>query len=641
MRLLLQIIFRVKRYIVLLFITLFTLVGSTISDQMEAFSFGVLSDVGADFFLLFASKNDRGEQRDHVAFKEVEEKWNQIDRDHQGVITKDDARAFILQRSNANFLKRVMYYIKSKLHLEHNFKIFIILLCIVALNKAIFLFFSRYTMQKLAISVCRDLREQYFEHLQHQSMSFFQIYNIGTLSSRISNDAFQIAASVNSCIKNYIHAPFIIISTLIFCIYVSWQLSMVIFLGFPLILLPTILITRKIKRITRQLQRNQEHFLEVLIDFLSGIQTIKVFVMEIFSYKKYKERNDKMAKLEAKTAKYDLLTRPLLHVIKFACLTFVMVLGLYVLRMRLSELLVFIGLLLLFYEPVKKFLDEHANIQKGVVAAERMYEVLNARPQVFDHAFAVNLKEFKKAITFKDVWFRYEEAWILKELNFTIKRGESVAIVGRAGVGKSTIAQLIPRLYDVQCGEILIDDKPIQRYTQQSLREQIAFVPQKPFLFYDTIAANIAYGRSFSKEDIVAAAKKACAHEFIESLPQGYDALVAEMGKNFSGGQQQRLVIARALIKNAPILILDEATSSLDVVSEDNIKMVMKELHGEVTQILIAHRFSTLEYVDRIIYLEEGKKIAEGTRDELLENCASFRLLWEVHYREVVEPALR
>jgi ABC-type multidrug transport system fused ATPase/permease subunit len=271
-----------------------------------------------------------------------------------------------------------------------------------------------------------------------------------------------------------------------------------------------------------------------------------------------------------------------------------------------------------------------------------MYEVLNLKPEITDHPHATELKGFETAIEFKNVWFRYEERWILQDLSFKVNKGETVALVGATGAGKSTIVQLLPRLYDIQKGAIFIDGKEIHDYTQKSLRDKIAFVPQKPFLFYDTISANIAYGKPFSKEAIVRAAKKAHAHEFIKDLPETYETMLAETGKNFSGGQQQRLAIARALVKNAPILILDEATSSLDAVSENKIKLAIKELHGEITQILIAHRLSTIEYADRIIYLENGQKVAEGTKEELLERCSPFRTLWETHFRiqKEAEPVL-
>ena len=505
------------------------------------------------------------------------------------------------------------------------------LLAGVALFKALMLFVSRYTTQLLSIRVTRDLREQFFEHIQTLPMSFYQEQNLGSLSSRAVGDAGQIAASLNSCLTNYLQTPFTILSSLILCFYLSWTLSMIIFLGLPLVVLPAIYLTRQVKRITRQLQKNQERFSSVLLDFLAGIQTVKIFAMEAFSLKKYKEQNDQMALLESKSAKYGLLTRPVLHLVATSCLSVVVLFGLYTLHMTVGQLLMFCGLLHLFYEPVKKFAEENANIQKGVVAAERMFEVLHIRPQLQDSVQAIDLQSFEGAIEFDRVYFKYNDEWVLKDFSFRVKKGEIVALVGATGAGKSTIVQLLPRLYDVQQGEIRIDGLPLSAYTQKSLREQIAFVPQKPFLFYDTIAENIAFGRSFSREQIEDAAIRAYAHEFIIDQPKGYDTLLAEMGKGLSGGQQQRLAIARALVKKAPILVLDEATSSLDALSEQRIKLAIARLQGEATQILIAHRLSTIEHADRIIFLEKGRKIAEGTKEELLVSCLPFRAMWNAY----------
>ena len=212
-----------------------------------------------------------------------------------------------------------------------------------------------------------------------------------------------------------------------------------------------------------------------------------------------------------------------------------------------------------------------------------------------------------------------------------MRKGETVAIVGPTGSGKSTIVQLLPRLYDVQKGAICINGSPLQTFTQKSLRENIAFVPQKPFLFLDTVSENIAFGRSFTSEQIQEAAREAHADEFIQRLPQGYQTTLLETGKNLSGGQQQRLAIARALVKKAPILILDEATSALDSISETQIKQALAKQRGKVTQIIIAHRLSTIDHADRIIYLEKGEKIAEGTKEQLLQSCPSFKKMWEMH----------
>lgn len=504
----------------------------------------------------------------------------------------------------------------------------------VALFKSVALFWSRYMAQVLAIRVSRDLRQQYFEHIQLLPMSFYQKHNIGTLSSRVVGDAGQIATSLNSMLTNYLQTPFTVCVTMTTCFYISWQLALVIFVGVPVIVLPITIVAKRVKRVSRQLQVNQELFAAVLIDFLAGIQTVKIFAMELFAFKKYKEQNDRMAVLEIKTAKYGLLTRPILHGMTTICLAAVVLFGLYSLKLSLSELIVFCGLLQTSYEALKKFADENTNIQKGVVAAERMFQVLHLRPEIEDKEGSISLPGFKDTIEFDHVWFRYqEEEWVLKDVSFTVKKGETVAIVGPTGSGKSTIVQLLPRLYEVQKGEIRIDGKPVDAYTQKSLREHISFVSQKPFLFSDTIAANIAYGCDFSREEIQVAAKKAHADEFIVRQQNGYDSMLAETGQNLSGGQQQRLAIARALVKHAPILILDEATSSLDALSEAKIRDAIANLHGQVTQIIIAHRLGTIEHADRIIYLEHGVKIAEGTKDELLATCPPFRQAWETLYR--------
>ncbi len=629
MRLLLQAALRNKRHLTLAMLTLGTLLFATIANQCEAFSLGIITNTGADFFSLFGPE-DKGQVK-KIRASDVAEKWELIDRNNNGVITKQDAAAYMVRKKGANPLSWVMHRMAGRFDLEENFAMVIGILVLVALFKAITLFSSRYATQLLSIRVTRDLRQQFFEHIQSLPMSFYQGHNLGSLSARAVGDAGQISSSLNSCLTNYFQTPFTLISTLAACFYLSWQLSMVIFLGLPLIVLPVIFLTRRVKKISRQIQKNQERFSSVLLDFLAGIQTVKIFAMEAFSLRKYKEQNDQMALLESKSAKYNLLTRPVLHLIATSCLAVVVLFGLYTLHMTVGQLIMFCVLLHMFYEPVKKFAEENANVQKGVVAAERMFEVLNIKPQIQDCEGAIELKEFSNSIEFDHVWFKYGDDWVIRDLSFTVRKGEVVALVGVTGAGKSTIVQLLPRLYDVQQGEIRIDGIPVQAYTQKSLRERISFVPQRPFLFYDTVAENIAFGSSFTREQIEEAAQKAYADEFIVDLPNGYDTLLAEMGKSLSGGQQQRLAIARALVKKAPILVMDEATSSLDALSENRIKLAIRKLQGEATQILIAHRLSTIEHVDRIIFLEKGRKIAEGTKEELLATCLPFRYLWEAY----------
>lgn len=612
---------------------LFTMVAMcllTIASQLEVLSIGVITKKGPDFFELFGPIDDGVLQKtDAIGLDEVEGRFKEIAGTNGDVITQEDASLFLSKVKSQDRIQQVINLMEGIFPISNNLKNLAILLVLVGIFKAVTLFCHRFATKILAIRVSCDLRQKYFEHIQSLPMEFYQKYNIGSLSSRVVGDSGLVAEAVSSVLVNYLQTPFTIISTLVLCFMTSWELSLIVFLGFPSIIFPIVFIANKVRRISRQLQVNQEKFSSVLIDFISGIQTVKVFNMEDFSLKKYQEQNMQMAALEKKSAKYDLSSRPVVHTIGMSFLSISMLWGLYVLQMSVSEAFFYCGLLYIFYEPVKKFAEENSRIQRGIAAADRMFEVLEIKPQIVDQGHAQELKDFKQGIEFCNVSFRYGDDWIIRNLSFTVERGQTVAIVGPTGGGKSTIVQLIPRLYDVQEGEIKVDGIPIRDYTQRSLREMIAFVPQRPFLFLDTIAANIAFGRPFSMEEIVAAAKKAHADEFISKLPQGYHTVLSETGKNLSGGQQQRLAIARALVKKAPILIMDEATSSLDTVSENYIKSAIKELRGQMTQIIIAHRLSTIEDADKIVYLEGGRKIAEGTRDELIRHCPGFKNMWD------------
>ncbi len=600
---------------------------------MERLSLGLFANTGTDFFLLFGKVEDKQiRDTNSVTKYDLVKRWEEIPKENPRKLSRKDAAKFISNRKEHNPLNWVFRYISETLELEKNFSIIITMLVFIALFKAFFLFSSRYCSQVLSTLLTRDLRLQYFEHIQSLPLGFYQDHNIGGLTSRVIGDAGQIASSINSILINYLQTPFTIMTTLCSCFYLSWKLSLVIFIGIPMIIFPVIFLTKKVKQVTRQLQKNQERFISVLLDFLSGIQTIKIFARERFSFKKYKEQNDRMAALEVKNAKYSLLTRPVLHLVTTGSFSTVAIFGLYSFHMTLAQLLVFCALVHLFYEPVKKFAEENANIQRGVVAADRMFEVLHLTPHIQDSIAAIPLCSFHDSIEFENVFFSYQNSWILQDLSFRVKKGETVAIVGPTGAGKSTLVYLLPRLFEAQKGEIRIDGLPLQSYTQKSLRDLISFVPQRPFLFYDTVYENIAFGKSHTRSEIEEAAKKAYAHEFITRLPQGYDTLLAETGKTLSGGQQQRLAIARALVKKSPILILDEATSSLDAISEHSIKMAIAELHGEVTQILIAHRLSTIDHADKIIFLEEGRKVAEGSKEELLQICPQFKRMWETFH---------
>ncbi len=631
MKQLLGIAFKAKAYRILISLTILAMCLLTFASQLEIFSLGVITRKGPDAFELFGS-NQQGklEKGEVISKDQLEKRWNEIDSDHKGYITQEETREYIAKHKKQDIIEFLITNVDRVFPVTQNLKNLAIMLFLIAVFKAVMLFTHRFLTRVTVIRISRDLRQKYFEHIQSLPMTFYQQYNIGSLSSRVVGDSVLIADAINACLTNYMQTPIAVISSLSICFLTSWQLSMIIFLGFPLIVFPIVFLAKHVKRIATQIQKNQEHFASVLIDFLAGIQTVKMFAMEDFSLNKYREHNRRMAKLEKRSARYDLSARPVVHTVGMFFLATALVYGLYILQLNVSVVLFYCGILYVFYEPIKKFAEENNRIQQGMAAADRMFEVMNIKPQIEDAKDAKELQAFTKSIEFNHVWFRYGEQWVLQDLSFTVEKGQTVAIVGPTGAGKSTIVQLIPRLFDIQKGEILIDGQPLTAYTQKSLRDTIAFVPQKPFLFLDTVAANISFGRDFSKEQIVEAAKRAHADEFIRALPQGYDTPLSETGKNLSGGQQQRLAIARALVKEAPILIMDEATSSLDSISESYIKSAIHQLRGQMTQIIIAHRLSTIEDADKIIYLDQGRKVAEGTREELLEKCNGFRLMWEM-----------
>jgi ABC-type multidrug transport system fused ATPase/permease subunit len=637
---LIKIAFSNSKYVSLLLFSLITSLLFTLAQPLEIFSLGVITKKGPDFFELFSPVKDNTLQPgSQVSREEMENRFKELDKDQKGYVTKEEAAAFAAQYSKTGVVDRGLQLIKKIFPVDKSIGTLVAALLFVALYKAITLFCYRYGSRLFSIQVSKDLRQYYFEHLQKLPISFYQEHNIGSLSSRVVNDASTIADAINALLVNYIQTPFAFLSTLILCFAVSIKLSLIIFFGLPLLFFPIMFLAKAIRKISRQMQKRQETFASVLIEFLSGVQTVKIFAREEFSLKKYTEQNEQMAALERKSSRYDLSARPVLHTIGIICLITVLLIGLYGLKLPIHEMVLFCGMLSCAYEPIKKFADENSRIQRGITATERMFEVLRLDPKIQDHEDACDFFDLKDSIEFNNVTFGYVHEPVLQDVSFTVRRGKKVAIVGPTGAGKSTIALLIPRLWDIQKGEILVDGKPLSSYTQRSLREKIGFVSQKPFLFFDTVAENIAFGRNFSKDEIFEAATLAHADEFIRLLPHGYNTLLAEAGKSLSGGQQQRIAIARALVKRAPILIMDEATSSLDAISEEHIKQALKGLKGKITQIIIAHRLSTIEDADSIIYLDKGKKVAEGTKDELMVSCPPFKRMWELmhthhHYHQ-------
>ncbi|EPP35034.1 ABC transporter family protein [Chlamydia ibidis] len=633
MKLLLKAVLRHKRHLALLGFSLFAILGLTISSQAEIFSLGMIAKTGPDVFVLFGRRqNDRLVQVSEISREEVINRWSEVTRGANSLKVAD-ANAYIAKyaRGSKSITGKLSNYLARYIDFSQ-FRYLSLFLLLVAVLKAVTLFFQRFLAQVVAIRVSCDLRKDYFQALQQLPMSFFHTYDMGNLSSRVINDSASIAQAVNSLMVNYVQAPITLILALTVCLSISWKFCVLVSIAFPILILPIIIIARKIKALAKRIQTNQDKFSSVLLDFLAGILTVKVFRTESFAFEKYCHQNNQIASLEEKSAAYGLLPRPLLHTIASLFFAFVVIIGLYKFHIPPEELIVFCGLLYLIYDPVKKFGDENTTIMKGCAAAERLYEVLS---HPFLHKTQKNEKEFKglrTSLEFRNVSFCYhdDQEYVLRNLNFTLKKGEAIGIVGPTGSGKTTITKLLPRLYNITDGDIFLDGVSISEYSIASLRDHIGCVLQNPFLFYDTIWNNLTCGQNVSETEVFHALRQAYAYDFVQKMPQGVHTLVQECGRNLSGGQQQRLTIARALLRKASILILDEATSSLDAISENYIKEIIGNLKGTCTQIIVAHKLSTLEHVDRVLYLEHGEIIAVGTKEELLANCPNFLRMWEL-----------
>lgn len=633
MKLLLITALRYRRTYGLVVFSLISMVMLTIASQLEMFSLGVVTNRGIDFFKLFQDPQEKVEnfEEPHVTREQIEKIWPMIDTQGHGEIKKTDALRYMARYDKESFFQNLVARIDKSMGFSQNVLYLVCFLVTVAAIKALAFFFQGYTTSLVSIRVSQQMRQDYFDHIQTLPMSFYNHYNIGALSTRVAGDAGTIAQAINSLLTNYFHTPLTILSTLFLLYKISPPLFMLIFFGLPVLVTPIVILTKRVKRISRIMQSRREQFAHVLYEFLAGIQTIKAFAMEAFSSQKYSNHNRDVVSLEERSTRYGLLLRPILHFLGTVFLSVVILWGFYVAKLNLSEILLFCGLLYVAYEPVKKFAEENMRIQLGVVAAERLYEVLNIKPDIQDHPNAKAVTHFEDKIEFRNVWFRYHDNqdWVLKDFNLTIHRGEFVALVGPTGCGKSTLVQLLLRLYEVQKGDILIDGVSVREIKQASLRNLISSVPQKPFLFLDTIAANITFGKARDEQKLVHAAQRAMAIDFIQALSNGFDTEIKETGKDLSGGQQQRLAIARALYRESPILVLDEATSALDVITEDKIKKVLQDLRSKMTQLVVAHRLSTIEAADKIVYIEKGVKIAEGPVDALIKNCEPFYHMWQ------------
>ena len=509
---------------------------------------------------------------------------------------------------------------------------------LIFLFRGITSFAQNYLMDLVGQRIICDLRDELNQHIQRLSLAFFNRTPTGDILSRVSNDVALVRNALTDAVASVMRDATSLIALIVVAFVKDPTLALIAFLVFPASVLPIVKLSQRLRRFSKRGQRTLGILTSLLQETVQGNRVVKAFGMEEYERERFQAENRRLYRLYMKASMIKALTTPALEVLAaFAIGGVVWYGGNSVIAGGRSQgsFLAFLTAMFLLYEPFKRLTKSNATIQQGVAGAERVFELLDTQPEVVDRPGARSLTAMRRGIVFEHVGFRYGAEPVLKDIDLTIQAGEVVALVGMSGGGKSTLADLIPRFYDVTEGRITIDGVDVRDYTLRSLRAQLALVTQFTFLFNDTVRANIAYGDlGKSMDEVVSAAQAANAHEFITALPQGYDTPIGELGVTLSGGQRQRLAIARALLKDAPILILDEATSALDTESERLVQQAIERLMVNRTSLVIAHRLSTIRRADRIVVVVRGQIIEEGTHEELLALGAEYRKLYDLQFQD-------
>jgi len=495
-------------------------------------------------------------------------------------------------------------------------------------------FYQGYMAQKVVQVGINHLREDAFEHVMDIPMGFFANERPSDTVSRIVRDTSVMGRAIKVMLGKALREPLNAIFMLGFAMLLNWQLTLIFLCAAPLVLGLLAIFGRKIKKATKKSLVVSSQMLGKLQETTSGLRVVKAYNQQSYEGSTFRKINNKLLKQLLKISKIDAATMPALEVLGMAAGGAALIVGAHWVTGGQMEGPEFFGLLILLgaaAEAIRKTSNIWNKIQEANAAAERVFAVID-EPVESEKPGAVELAPFKDKIEFINIVFAYPGTYkpVLKGINLSVQAGHNVAIVGPNGSGKTTLANLIPRFYNPDSGRILIDGRDIQDATLASLRRQIGMVTQNVVTFNDTIAANIAYGkRGATREEIIAAAKRSFAHEFIVHLPDGYDTIIGEQGAGLSGGQLQRIVIARAILGNPAILIFDEATSQVDADSEAKIHKAVEEIMKDRTSFIIAHRFSTVITADVIVVMDDGRIIAQGQHDELMQSCPLYESLYE------------
>ena len=499
-------------------------------------------------------------------------------------------------------------------------------------------FGQSYLNDYVGLRIINDVRNQLNRHFQSLSLSFFHRHPSGTLLSRVNSDVSLVRYAITDALASFLKDSTSLVVLMVVAFLKDWVLASIAFFVFPASVLPIMRLSKKIKRFTRRGQISTGMLTELLQESIQGNRIVKAFGMEDYEDQRFMQENFRLFKQSLRASRIKSIVSPAMELLASFAIGGVVWYGgwsVIVGGRTQGEFMAFMAAMFLMYGPFKGLSRTYTSVHQGLAGAERVFEVLDEKPAITDKPNARPAKPFAEEIEFQNVSFAYADAPVLKQINLTIKAGQTVAVVGMSGVGKSTLVDLIPRFYDVSAGRILLDGVDIRDITVRSLRAQIGIVTQHTFLFNDTVKNNIAYGiLNPDMSAVVTAAKAAHAHEFIMAMPDGYDSFVGELGMQLSGGQRQRLAIARALLKNAPILILDEATSALDTDSERLVQDALENLMTDRTTVVIAHRLSTVRRADRIVVLVDGTIAEDGTHEELLARNGEYNRLYMIQALE-------
>ena len=486
--------------------------------------------------------------------------------------------------------------------------------------------------------IVADLRNKLYRQMQMQSLSFFTRNPTGILMSRITNDVGYVQGAVSEAVTSLLKDSFTLICLIFVIFYRDWKLGIIAMFVFPLAIYPIAKFGQKMRSIAKRTQVTMGSLTTLLQETISGTRIVKAFSMEEYENQRFERENEHLFKLAMKSVSVSAVSSPLMEFLGGIGIATIIFWGGYQVIKGVSTpgtFFSFLTALIMLYEPVKRLTNVNNTIQQGIAGAERVFSIIDTAPDIKNDAHAVDLPKISRDIDIHNVTFRYEEAPVLKNINIAINAGEAVAFVGMSGGGKTTLVNLIPRFYDVTEGRIMIDGHDIRDVTLESLRGQIGIVTQQTILFNDTVRNNIAYGNiEKTEEDIIHAAKAANAHDFIINLPNGYDTVIGEQGAKLSGGERQRISIARALLKDAPILILDEATSSLDTEAEIEVQDALENLMKGRTTLIIAHRLSTIRNAHRIIVLASGEIVEEGTHESLIEKKGEYFKFYNMQFKD-------